>query len=122
MGVNDTEHGSPRSWLEDGPTVANGGLTPIPESFVAIDGGIPGGSQECDFMNATLQTVGDDAFDVSIATYIQWPDGTTPATEEDLIAVLRSVLTLAAEATGGRLAFEVQVGPFGDGPDDEGEL
>lgn len=78
-----------------------------------IETSVPGNDQEGSFANATLQTIRED-FEFSIATYISVSPSVT--TEAELATLISNVLAPIV-ADDPRISFEVQLGPYGDGPE-----
>lgn len=89
---------------------------------IEIETGIPGTEQESSFINATIQTHGEDrdgygGIDFSIATKVTVPDSVK--NEADLARYLEWVLGLMDDAVpaeypwweGPSVSFEVQIGP-----------
>ncbi len=88
---------------------------PVTGVRLKIEAGIPGNDQESSFTNATLQTIRED-LEFSIATYISV--GESVKTEADLASLISNVLAPIV-AEDPRISFEVQLGPYGEGPDEE---
>lgn len=86
--------------------------------WLAIETGVTGNAQESDFMNGTLQGTGsgEDDFEFTVQTHIGIPASVT--TEEALAEYLADVLGKVTALNLG-IAFDVQVGPHGDGEDED---
>lgn len=81
--------------------------------WLRIATGITGDAQQSDFMNGTLQSAGiESALEFTVQTFVGVPASVT--TEAELRDYLRSVFG-QVEALGLDLAFDIQIGPAGDG-------
>jgi hypothetical protein len=84
--------------------------------FLWIETGVTGAAQESDFMNGTLQSTLGSGLDFTVQTFVGTPAGieTEEQLRDYLATTLQKIVDLNLE-----IAFDVQVGPAGDGESDD---
>jgi hypothetical protein len=82
---------------------------PLLAQAVKIETGTDENNQMANFQNGTLQSLGPDLA-ITIQTFVEQPSNEN-LQESELNAYVKQLLTLASAATGGKLRFEVQIGP-----------